>query len=147
MRLLARTVLRRQAGVLVIAASVSVCVPVLGADEYSFDVEKFETKPFELRGYAEVVLSEFGKILDDDRLEIRYNSEWLAGLDLEGVHLRPDLRELIEPGSLAEAQGHPQGDGPSGEAEGRHLSPGEHGHGHPVQGQQVVSLVEHERLQ
>jgi len=54
MRLLARTFLRRQAGVLAIATSISVCVPVLGADEYSFDVEKFETRPFELRGYAEV---------------------------------------------------------------------------------------------
>ena len=31
--------------------------------------------------------------------------EALRGLDLEDVHLRPDLRELIEPGALAEDAG------------------------------------------
>ena len=39
----------------------------------------------EVRGYAEVVLSEFGKILENDRLEIRYNSEWLASFDMAGM--------------------------------------------------------------
>ncbi|MDH3309019.1 MAG: tyrosine--tRNA ligase, partial [Acidimicrobiia bacterium] len=39
----------------------------------------------EVRGYAETVLSEFEKVLLPDPLEIRYNSEWLGGLDMAEV--------------------------------------------------------------
>ncbi len=39
----------------------------------------------EVRGYAESVLAEFNLILDQERLEIRYNSEWLASLDMAGM--------------------------------------------------------------
>lgn len=39
----------------------------------------------EVHGYAQSVLTEFGLILDQDRLEIRYNSEWLASLDMAGM--------------------------------------------------------------
>jgi len=54
MRLLTRTVRQRQGGILIATAGLLAAMPVLAADEYSFDVEKFEAKPFELRGYAEV---------------------------------------------------------------------------------------------
>ena len=41
----------------------------------------------EVRGYAENVLNGFKKVLiwDDDVLEVRYNSEWLAALDMADV--------------------------------------------------------------
>jgi tyrosyl-tRNA synthetase len=39
----------------------------------------------EVNRYAENVLSQFGKILADDNLEIRRNSEWLADLDMYGL--------------------------------------------------------------
>ncbi|HZD24163.1 MAG TPA: tyrosine--tRNA ligase [Acidimicrobiia bacterium] len=39
----------------------------------------------EVNGYAENVLAEFGKVLLDENLEIRRNSEWLAGLDMYGL--------------------------------------------------------------
>lgn len=39
----------------------------------------------EVNGYAENVLSQFGKVLLDDNLEIRRNSEWLAPLDMHGL--------------------------------------------------------------
>lgn len=39
----------------------------------------------EVEGYAGKVLDGFFKILDRERLEIRYNSEWLAGLDMQEV--------------------------------------------------------------
>lgn len=41
--------------------------------------------PEEVNAYAENVLGQFGKILRDDNLEIRRNSEWLAGLDMYGM--------------------------------------------------------------
>lgn len=39
----------------------------------------------EVRGHAESVLTGFRKVLLPDRLEIRYNSEWLAGMDMADV--------------------------------------------------------------
>ena len=39
----------------------------------------------EVRGHAEAVLSQFEKILLPEPLEIRYNSEWLASLDMNDV--------------------------------------------------------------
>lgn len=39
----------------------------------------------EVNRYAEKVLGQFGRILLDDNLEIRRNSEWLAGLDMYGL--------------------------------------------------------------
>ncbi len=39
----------------------------------------------EVKGYADAVLRDFGLILSDDNLEIRHNSEWLAGIDMHGV--------------------------------------------------------------
>lgn len=39
----------------------------------------------EVNRYAENVLSQFGKVLLDDNLEIRHNSEWLAGIDMYGL--------------------------------------------------------------
>lgn len=51
--------------------------------------ERAETRrrltPAEVERYAEKVLGQFGKILSDDNLEIRRNSEWLAGLDMAEV--------------------------------------------------------------
>ena len=52
--LLTPATLRRQAGVLIATACVVASMPGLGADEFTFDVEKFEAKPFELRGYVEI---------------------------------------------------------------------------------------------
>jgi tyrosyl-tRNA synthetase len=39
----------------------------------------------EVDGYAENVLGQFRKVLLDDRLEIRRNSEWLGALDMGGL--------------------------------------------------------------
>ena len=39
----------------------------------------------EVRGHAESVLEGFRKVLLPDRLEIRYNSEWLAAMDMADV--------------------------------------------------------------
>ncbi len=39
----------------------------------------------EVTGYAEAVLSDFRRVLLPDRLEIRYNSEWLSKLDMAEV--------------------------------------------------------------
>jgi tyrosyl-tRNA synthetase len=39
----------------------------------------------EVMGYASEVLKDFGKILSQDNLEIRHNSEWLAPLDMHGI--------------------------------------------------------------
>ena len=38
-----------------------------------------------MRAYAEHLLEQFRLILSDERLEVRYNSEWLEGMDMEGV--------------------------------------------------------------
>jgi tyrosyl-tRNA synthetase len=50
---------------------------------------KSETRPRldkdEVRGYADRLLEQFWVILDRDRTEVRYNSEWLEPLDIEGV--------------------------------------------------------------
>lgn len=39
----------------------------------------------EVNGYAEHLLDQFGRVLLDENLEIRRNSEWLAGLDMYGM--------------------------------------------------------------
>ncbi|MFZ0625208.1 MAG: tyrosine--tRNA ligase [Acidimicrobiia bacterium] len=39
----------------------------------------------EVNGYAENVLAQFRRVLLDENLEIRRNSEWLAGLDMSGL--------------------------------------------------------------
>lgn len=39
----------------------------------------------EVKGYAQAVLSQFAKVLLPQPLEIRYNSEWLASLDMSDV--------------------------------------------------------------
>lgn len=39
----------------------------------------------EVNSYAENLLDQFGKVLLDENLEIRRNSEWLAGLDMYGM--------------------------------------------------------------
>jgi tyrosyl-tRNA synthetase len=36
----------------------------------------------EVRGYADNILTQFGRVLGDQNLEIRHNSEWLASLDM-----------------------------------------------------------------
>ncbi len=50
---------------------------------------KSETRPRldkdVVRAFAEHMLEQFRLILSDERLEIRYNSEWLEGMDMEGV--------------------------------------------------------------
>lgn len=50
---------------------------------------KSETRPRldkdVVQAFAERLLEQFGLIVSDERLEVRYNSEWLEGLDMEGV--------------------------------------------------------------
>jgi tyrosyl-tRNA synthetase len=50
---------------------------------------KSETRPRldkdDVRGYADRLLEQFWIILDRDRTEVRYNSEWLERLDIEAV--------------------------------------------------------------
>jgi tyrosyl-tRNA synthetase len=38
-----------------------------------------------VRAFAEHMLEQFRLIVSDERLEIRYNSEWLEGMDMEGI--------------------------------------------------------------
>ncbi|HEX6331975.1 MAG TPA: tyrosine--tRNA ligase [Actinomycetota bacterium] len=68
-------------------------VPVLIVGDFTARVGdpsgKAETRPRlskeEVRGYADRLLDQFWLILDRDRTEVRYNSEWLEPLDMEGV--------------------------------------------------------------
>lgn len=50
---------------------------------------KSETRPRlskdEVDGYAERLLDQFWAVLDRDRTEVRYNSEWLEPLDMESI--------------------------------------------------------------
>ena len=50
---------------------------------------KSETRPRlskqEVDGYAERLLDQFWSVLDRDRTEVRYNSEWLEPLDMESI--------------------------------------------------------------
>ena len=50
---------------------------------------KSETRPRlekdVVKAYADRLLEQFGLILSSERLEVRYNSEWLEGLGMEGV--------------------------------------------------------------
>jgi len=59
----------------------------------------------EVRGYANQVLSQFEKVLLPEPLEIRYNSEWLAGLDMaEVLELTSvaTVAQLLERGDFAQ---------------------------------------------
>ena len=51
-----------------------------------------------VRGERRVILK--SQLATDDKIDILL--EVLRGVDLDAVHVRPDLRELIEPGSLGE---------------------------------------------
>lgn len=53
-----------------------------------------------VRGEQRVIMK--SQLATSDKSDILV--EALRGLDLEGVHVRPDLRELIEPGALAEGE-------------------------------------------
>ena len=50
---------------------------------------KSQTRPRlsreEVEGYRDRLLDQFWLILDRDKTEVRHNSEWLAGLDMEGI--------------------------------------------------------------
>jgi tyrosyl-tRNA synthetase len=50
---------------------------------------KSETRPRlekeVVRGYAERLLGQFSKVVSEERLEVRYNSEWLEPMDMETV--------------------------------------------------------------
>ena len=52
-----------------------------------------------VRGEQRVIMK--SQLATGDKVDVLV--EALRGLDLEGVHVRPDLRELIEPGSMADA--------------------------------------------
>ena len=61
--------------------------------------------PEEVSGHAAAVLGEFRKILSEDNLEIRRNSEWLAGLDMADVlHLTAmtTLAQMLERDDFAQ---------------------------------------------
>jgi tyrosyl-tRNA synthetase len=49
------------------------------------DAQRRRLTAAEVSGYAENVLSQFEKVLLSDNLEIRRNSEWLAGFDMYGL--------------------------------------------------------------
>jgi tyrosyl-tRNA synthetase len=49
------------------------------------DAQRKRLTAAEVSGYAENVLSQFEKVLLSDNLEIRHNSEWLAGFDMYGL--------------------------------------------------------------
>lgn len=49
------------------------------------DAQRKRLTADEVNRYAENVLSQFGKVLLDDNLEIRRNSEWLAAFDMYGL--------------------------------------------------------------
>lgn len=58
----------------------------------------------EVKGYAQSVLTQFEKVLAPEPLEIRYNSEWLAGLDMTGVlelTSTATVAQLLERGDFA----------------------------------------------
>lgn len=59
-----------------------------------------------VHGEQRVILK--SQLAASDKIDVLI--ETLRGLDLEGVHLRPDLRELIEPGSLGADAGEPAPD-------------------------------------
>ncbi len=58
----------------------------------------------EVKGYAEAVLAQFKKVLRPEPLEIRYNSEWLGGLDMTQVlelTSTATVAQLLERGDFA----------------------------------------------
>jgi tyrosyl-tRNA synthetase len=50
----------------------------------------------QVAGYAERLLSQFAKIVSEDNLEVRHNSEWLAGLGM------PEMLELTSSATVAQ---------------------------------------------
>jgi tyrosyl-tRNA synthetase len=77
---------------------------------------KSETRPRldkdEVRGYAERLLGQFSRILSDDRLEVRYNSEWLEPMTMEdvlGLTSRSTVARMLERDDFAKryADGRP----------------------------------------
>lgn len=54
-------------------------------DPSARQAQRKRLSPAEVNGYAENVLDQFGKVLLDENLEIRRNSEWLGQLDLYGL--------------------------------------------------------------
>lgn len=66
----------------------------------------------QVRGHAESVLAQFGKILLPEPLEVRYNSEWLSGLDMADVlelTSKATVAQMLERGDFAKryAAGNP----------------------------------------
>jgi tyrosyl-tRNA synthetase len=58
----------------------------------------------EVEGYADKLLSQFDRILAPDRLEIRYNSEWLGALDMAALldlTAKATVAQLLERGDFA----------------------------------------------
>ena len=58
----------------------------------------------EVRGYAQAVLTQFEKVLLPEPLEVRYNSEWLASLDMTEVlelTSTATVAQLLERGDFA----------------------------------------------
>jgi tyrosyl-tRNA synthetase len=68
-------------------------VPVLIVGDFTARVGdpsgRSETRPRlskeVVQGYADRLLDQFWRILDRERTEVRYNAEWLEGMDMEGV--------------------------------------------------------------
>lgn len=59
----------------------------------------------EVLGYAATVLDEFHRVLLPEPLEIRYNSEWLAGLDMGGLlelTSKATVAQMLERGDFAD---------------------------------------------
>lgn len=54
-------------------------------DPSAKDAQRKRLSADEVNGYAENVLSQFGKVLLPENLEIRRNSEWLASFDMYGL--------------------------------------------------------------
>ena len=49
------------------------------------DSQRKRLSAAEVKGYADNVLTQFGRVLRDENLEIRHNSEWLGSLDMYGL--------------------------------------------------------------
>ena len=62
----------------------------------------------EVRGYAESVLGGFSRVLLPEPLEIRWNSEWLASMDMEHVlelTSATTVAQMLREGRLRRADG------------------------------------------
>ena len=56
-----------------------------GGDPSEKGTQRNRLSAEEVNTYADEVLGQFGKVLLDDNLEIRRNSEWLGSLDMYGL--------------------------------------------------------------